>query len=49
MEISPGKHHRVFGAGLFIVKGFFGRLASVFTITEQDRLDAGVHRKHTDY
>lgn len=49
MKISPGKHLRKSGIALLVIKGLIGRLASVFTITEQELMDAGVYLERMDY
>jgi hypothetical protein len=49
MKISPGKHLRKFRATLLVIKSLIAKLASVITITEQERLDAGVYLNRTDY
>jgi hypothetical protein len=43
MKISPGKRLREFGATLLLIKNLFAQLTSMFTITEQELMDAGVY------
>ena len=38
-----------FRSTLLVIKSLIAQLTSVFTITEQDRLDAGVYPKRIDY
>jgi hypothetical protein len=49
MKISPGKHLREFGSVLSVIKGIIGHLTSVFTVTDQDLMDAGVYLQRIDY
>ena len=42
MKIFHGRHSRGLGAGFLMIRGFVGRLVSLFAITQQDLLDAGV-------
>lgn len=49
MKISPGRHLREFGSVLLMIKGIISQLTSVFTITEQDLMDAGVYHQRIDF
>jgi hypothetical protein len=41
------KWPRSLSAGLLIVKGFISRLVSLFTVTQQDLIDAGIDHTPT--
>jgi len=43
MKNLPGAFPLFFRAGLPLIRGFIERLTSLFTITQQDLIDAGVH------
>ena len=49
MNISPGKYLRKFIAAQMLFISIIGQLTSMFTITEQDLMDAGVYLHRMDY
>ena len=44
---SEGKHHRVFGVGMLIVRGFISRMVNLVSVTQQDLMEAGVCLRQT--
>jgi hypothetical protein len=49
MKNSPKKHLREFGSVLLVIRSIIGQLTSVFTISEQELMDAGVYLQRMDY